>query len=66
MDYVRVDGRDINIRFRPNTRIDGGPRRLADLAVRPNTLSLRTAVSKGESTYDGLIIGLRGGGHTLR
>ena len=29
-DYVRVDGRDINIRFRPNTRIDGGPRRLAD------------------------------------
>ena len=59
VDYVRVDGRDINIRFRPNTRIDGGPRRLADLAVRPNTLSLRTAVSKGESTYDGLIIGLR-------
>ena len=59
VDYVRVDGRDINIRFRPNTRINGGPRRLADLAVRPNTLSLRTAVSKGESTYDGLIIGLR-------
>jgi outer membrane receptor protein involved in Fe transport len=59
VDYVRVDGRDINIRFRPNTRIDGGPRRLADLAIRPNTLSFRTAVSKGESTYDGLIIGLR-------
>jgi len=58
-DYVRVDGRDINIRFRPNTRIDGGPRRLADLAIRPNTLSFRTAVSKGESTYDALIIGLR-------
>ena len=35
------------------------PRRLADLAIRPNTLSFRTAVSKGESTYDGLIIGLR-------
>ena len=32
VDYVRVDGRDINIRFRPNTRIDGGARRLADLA----------------------------------
>jgi hypothetical protein len=59
VDYVRVDGRDINIRFRPNTRINGGPRRLADLDIRPNTLSIRTAVSKGESTYDGLIIGLR-------
>ena len=59
VDYVRVDGRDINMRFRPNTRIDGGPRRLADLPIRPNTLSFRTAVSKGESTYDGLIIGLR-------
>jgi hypothetical protein len=59
VDYVRVDGRDINIRFRPNTRIDGGARRLADLAIRPNTLSFRTAVSKGESTYDGLIVGLR-------
>ena len=59
VDYVRVDGRDINIRFRPNTRINGGARRLADLPIRPNTLSVRTAVSKGESTYDGLIIGLR-------
>ncbi|HEY6615074.1 MAG TPA: TonB-dependent receptor, partial [Vicinamibacterales bacterium] len=58
-DYVRVDGRDINIRFRPNTRVNSGPRRLADLAIRPNTLSFRTAVSKGESTYDALIIGLR-------
>jgi outer membrane receptor protein involved in Fe transport len=59
VDYVRVDGRDINIRFRPNTRPNNGPRRLADLAIRPNTLSFRTAVSKGESTYDALIIGLR-------
>ena len=59
VDYVRVDGRDVNIRFRPNTRPDGGPRRLADLDIRPNTLSIRTAVSKGETTYDGLIVGLR-------
>ena len=59
VDYVRVDGRDINIRLRGNTRINGGPRRLADLPLRPNTLSFRTAVSKGESTYDGLILGLR-------
>jgi outer membrane receptor protein involved in Fe transport len=59
VDYVRVEGRDINIRLRGNTRINGGPRRLADLPIRPNTLSFRTAVSKGESTYDGLILGLR-------
>ncbi|HXW04823.1 MAG TPA: TonB-dependent receptor [Vicinamibacterales bacterium] len=59
VDYVRVEGRDINIRFRPNTRINGGPRRLAGIPLRPNTLSFRTAVSKGESTYDGLILGLR-------
>jgi hypothetical protein len=58
VDYVRVDGRDINIRFRPNTLVNG-VNRLADLALRPNNLSFRTAVSKGESTYDGLIVGLR-------
>jgi hypothetical protein len=58
VDYVRVDGRDINIRFRPNTRVNG-VNRLGDLAIRPNNLSFRTAVSKGESTYDGLILGLR-------
>ena len=59
VDYVRVDGRDINIRFRPNTQVNLGARRLADLPLSPNTLSFRTAVSKGESTYDGLILGFR-------
>jgi hypothetical protein len=58
VDYVRVDGRDINIRFRPNTLVNG-TNRLADLALRPNNLSFRAAVSRGESTYDGLILGLR-------
>jgi outer membrane receptor protein involved in Fe transport len=58
VDYVRVEGRDINIRFRPNTQVSG-VNRLADLALRPNNLSFRVAVSKGESTYDGLILGLR-------
>jgi outer membrane receptor protein involved in Fe transport len=59
VDYVHVDGHDINIRFRPNTQVNLGPRRLADLPLTPNTLSFRTAVSKGESTYDGLILGMR-------
>ena len=45
-----------SVRIRAST---AAPRRLADLPIRPNTLSFRTAVSKGESTYDGLIIGLR-------
>jgi outer membrane receptor protein involved in Fe transport len=58
VDYVRVEGREINIRFRPNTQVSG-VNRLADLALRPNNLSFRVAVSKGESTYDGLILGLR-------
>ena len=58
VDYVRVDGRDINIRFRANT-LENGVNRLADLALRPNTIGFRTAVSKGESTYDGLILGFR-------
>jgi hypothetical protein len=58
VDYVRVDSRDINIRFRPNTQING-VNRLAGLAIRPNNLAFRVAVSKGEGTYDGLILGLR-------
>jgi outer membrane receptor protein involved in Fe transport len=58
VDYVRVDGRDINIRFRPNTLVNG-VNRLADISLRPNTIAFRTAVSKGESVYDGLIVGLR-------
>ena len=57
-DYVRVEGRDINIRFRGNT-LENGVRRLNGIGIRPNTIALRTAVSKGESTYDGLILGFR-------
>ena len=59
VDLVRVEGRDINIRFRANTRIDGGARRLADLPLTPNTLSFRTAVSEGEGLYQGAIFGVR-------
>jgi hypothetical protein len=58
VDYVRVEGRDINTRFRGNTMANGA-NRFADLALRPNNLAFRFAVSEGESTYDGLILGLR-------
>jgi hypothetical protein len=60
VDYVRVQGRDLNIRLRPNA-VDAatGRRYLADLPIRPNTFSFRTAVSLGESEYNGLILGLR-------
>ncbi len=57
-DYVRIDGRDINTRFRGNTQVNG-VNRLAAVPLRPNNLAFRTAVSKGASTYDALIIGLR-------
>ncbi len=57
---MRVDGRDINIRFRANTQVNLASRRLAGTAAcRRTRLSFRTAVSKGESTYDGLILGFR-------
>jgi hypothetical protein len=58
-DFVRVENRDINIRFRPNTRVDGGPRRLGDLDLQPNTFSVRTAVSEGEGLYNAMILGIR-------
>ena len=60
VDYVRVQGRDLNIRFRPNTVNPAtGRRYLADLALNPNTFNIRTAVSLGESDYQGLIFGVR-------
>ena len=57
-DYVRVDGRQLNMRIRPNT-IVGGQRVLAGVGVSPGNQNFRTAVSKGSSRYDGLIVALR-------
>jgi hypothetical protein len=57
-DYVKVDGRDLNMRVRPNVLIDGRPF-LADVAVQPNSAAFRTALSKGSSRYDGLIVAWR-------
>ncbi len=59
VDFVRVQGRDLNFRFRPNTRNNGGPRYLADLPLNPNAFSIRTAVSKGESEYSAGIFSIR-------
>ena len=59
VDFVRTEGRDINIRFRPNYRINGGPRRLTPVGIRPNTAAFRTSVSEGEGLYQGLIVGVR-------
>ncbi|HEY6359842.1 MAG TPA: TonB-dependent receptor [Vicinamibacterales bacterium] len=57
VDYVRVDGRNINTRLRPNALVNGRPA-LADLPIQPNAFQFRTAISKGRSQYDGLILGL--------
>jgi hypothetical protein len=58
VDYVRVDGRDLNMRVRPNVDVDPGPavvRYLAGVGVSPNNSTFRTAVSKGVSRYDALV-----------
>ena len=61
-DFVRNDGRDLNVRPRINTRPVGqptAPRRLAFLNLSPNVAGTRGAVSLGESDYTALILGLR-------
>jgi hypothetical protein len=63
VDYVRMDGRDLNMRMRPNVDIDPNPsvttRYLAGVGVTPNTSSFKTAISKGRSRYDAVIFDLR-------
>ncbi|NOT43042.1 MAG: TonB-dependent receptor [Acidobacteria bacterium] len=56
-DYVRVEGRDLNMRLRVNTLVDGR-RNLAGLAIQPNSFAFRTSLSQGRSLYDGLILAL--------
>jgi len=58
-DYVHIDGRNLNVRPRLNTQVDGGPRRFADIAFSPNSSATRAAISRGKSRYDGLILGVR-------
>ena len=59
-DYVRVDGRDLNLRLRPNVRVSpGGPRLLSAVGVQPTNQNFRTVLSKGSSRYDGVILAFR-------
>jgi outer membrane receptor protein involved in Fe transport len=58
VDYVNVAGRDLNLRLRPNALVEGR-RYLAGLAIQPNSISFRTALSKGRSHYNALILGVR-------
>ena len=57
-DYVRVDGRDLNMRIRPNVLVNGAPF-LAGVGIAPADTTFRTAVSKGRSRYDAMILALR-------
>jgi hypothetical protein len=57
-DYVRVDGRRLNMRVRPNVLVDG-VRFLSGVGIQPNNHNFRTALSKGSSRYDALILALR-------
>ena len=59
-DYVHIDGRDLNVRFRYNYLDPAtGLRRLAGLDIRPNTQAFRAAISGATSSYDALILGAR-------
>src|SRR6185369_1444979 len=58
-DYVHIDGKNLNVRPRLNTKVDGGARRFADIAFSPNSSATRAAISRGKSEYDGLILGVR-------
>ncbi len=57
-DYVKVQGRDLNVRIRTNALVNGS-RLLSGVGVQPNDFTFRTAVSQGRSEYDALIVGFR-------
>jgi len=62
-DFVRADGRDLNVRPRINTGVVGGgataARRLAFLGLSPNAIGTRPAISRGKSEYTALITGFK-------
>jgi len=59
-DFVRADGRNLNVRPRINTRtIPNGARRLAFIGLLPNAIGTRPAISRGESNYTALITGIK-------
>jgi hypothetical protein len=65
VDYVRVQGRNLNMRVRPNLDTDPTSttvrylNSLGVFGIQPNTGSFRTAVSEGKSEYNALIFNVR-------
>ncbi len=63
LDFVRADGRDLNVRPRINVRPIGtsptGARRLAFLGLNPNAIGTRPGISAGKSEYTALLFGLK-------
>lgn len=61
MDFVRADGRDLNVRPRINVyEVNGVPvRRLAFLNLSPNAIGTRPGISAGKSKYTALITGIK-------
>ena len=61
-DFVRADGRDLNVRPRINVRINnvaGSPRVLSSLGLNPDAIGTRPGISAGRSEYTALITGLK-------
>jgi hypothetical protein len=58
VDYVHVEGRDLNMRVRANTIVNGTPY-LTGVGVQPNNSTFRAAVSKGTSDYNAMIAAIR-------
>lgn len=58
VDYVRVEGRDLNMRVRPNVSIAGKPV-LSDFGIQPASIQFRAAISRGESLYNAMIAAVR-------
>ena len=58
-DYVRVDGRNLNMRVRPDVIVGPMRRFLDGVGISPRDGTFRTALSTGSSRYNGLILALR-------
>ena len=65
VDYMRVQGRNLNMRVRPNLDTDPSAvtlrylNSLGVVGIQPNTGNFRTAVSAGKSEYNALIFDVR-------
>jgi hypothetical protein len=57
VDYVSTRGHDLGVRWPLNTKINGGARRFADLALNPTNPTFDLSV--GASKFDGVTFGVR-------